>query len=97
MKHDTERIIDVKWNENTNRKYETLVNIIAINKENTLVDIINTASSNNISVSKVNTVYNQDTNTYELTIKVSDLDTLNKFFANLKRNSDIKSVERVFV
>lgn len=97
MKHDTERIIDVKWNENTNRKYETLVNIIAINKENTLVDIINTASSNNISVSKVNTIYNQDTNTYELTIKVSDLDTLNKFFANLKRNSDIKSVERVFV
>lgn len=97
MKHDTERIIDVKWNENTNRKYETLVNIIAINKENTLVDIINTASSNNISVSKVNTVYNQDTNTYELTIKVSDLDTLNKFFANLKRNSDIKSVERVFI
>ena len=97
MKHDTERIIDVKWNENTNRKYETLVNIIAINKENTLVDIINTASSNNISVSKVNTVYNQDTNTYELTIKVSDLDTLNRFFINLKRNSDIKSVERVFV
>jgi GTP pyrophosphokinase len=97
MKHDTERIIDVKWNENTNRKYETLVNIIAINKENTLVDIINTASSNNISVSKVNTIYNQDTNTYELTIKVSDLDTLNKFFTNLKKNSDIKSVERVFV
>ena len=97
MKHDTERIIDVKWNENTNRKYETLVNIIAINKENTLVDIINTASSNNISVSKVNTIYNQDTNTYELTIKVSDLDTLNRFFINLKRNSDIKSVERVFV
>ena len=96
VSHD-ERVIDVKWNQNTTRKYDTQINIIAINKENTLVDIINTASSNNISVSKVNTIYNQDTNTYELSIKVSDLETLNKFFANLKRNSDIKSVERVFV
>ena len=94
--HD-DRVIDVKWNENVNNKYETRVSVIASNKENTLVEIINAASSNNISVSKVNTIYNQDTNTYELTIKVNNIDTLNKFFAALRSNHDIKSVERVFV
>jgi GTP pyrophosphokinase len=94
---EDDRMIDVKWNDNITKKFETRINVIADNKENVLVDIINVASSNNISVSKVNTVYNQDTNTYELTIKVDDLDTLNKFFSNLMKNSDIKSVGRVFV
>ena len=90
-------MIDVKWNENINKKFETKVHIVASNNENTLVDIINIASSNNISVSKINTIYNMDTNTFELTIKVSDVDTLNKFFANLRRNNNIKLVERIFV
>ncbi len=92
-----DRMIDVKWNENINKKFETKVHIVASNNENTLVDIINIASSNNISVSKINTIYNMDTNTFELTIKVSDIDTLNKFFANLRRNNNIKLVERIFV
>ena len=92
-----ERMIEVKWNENINKKFETKVHIVASNNENTLVDIINIASSNNISVSKINTIYNMDTNTFELTIKVSDVDTLNKFFANLRRNNNIKLVERIFV
>ena len=92
-----ERMIDVKWNDNTGKKYEAKISIIANNKDNMLVDIINVASSNNISISKINTIYNQDTNTYELIIKVSDLDTLNKYFANLRRNGDVLSVERVFV
>lgn len=94
---DGERIIDVKWNDNITKKFETRVNIISSKKDNILVDIVNTASSNNISVSKINTIYNQDTNIYELTIKVDNLKTLNKFFANLKLNRDIVSVERVFV
>ena len=94
---DGERIIDVKWNDNIVKKFETRVNIVANNKENMLVDIINTASSISISVSKINTVYGQDTNLFELTIQVSDIDVLNKFFAHLKHNRDIITIERVFV
>ena len=94
--HDSDRIIEVIWNYNITKKYETRISILASNKENLLVDIINTASSNDISVSKVNTIYNTDTNTYDLNIRVNDIDTLNKFFLALKRNPEIKSVERVF-
>ena len=92
-----DRMIDVNWNENINKKFETKVHIIASNNENVLVDIINIASSNNISVSKINTVYNHDTNIFELTIKVNDVDSLNKYFANLRKNNNIKLVERIFV
>ncbi len=92
-----ERTIDVRWNDNTIKKFETKVHIITSNSENNLVDIINIASSNNISISKINTIYNTDTNIYELSIKVSDVETLNKFFSNLRKNSNIKLVERIFV
>ena len=92
-----DRMIDVNWNENINKKFETKVHIIASNNENVLVDIINIASSNNISVSKINTVYNHDTNIFELTIKVNDVDSLNKYFDNLRKNNNIKLVERIFV
>jgi GTP pyrophosphokinase len=94
---DGERIIDVKWNDNINKKFESKVKIVANKKDNLLVDIVNNASAVGIQVLKINTSYTIDNTIYEMIIKVDDTIMLNKFFVNLKKNTDIISVEREFV
>ena len=42
-------------------------------------------------------IFEDENNKMNLNIKLYNLKTLNKFFANLKLNRDIVSVERVFV
>lgn len=91
-----DRFIDIKWNKNVDKKYDCLLNITTIKKDNILIDIINKASSLNISIVKINTINNLDNIMYEISIKVSDIDTLKKYKNTLNQNKDIIKIERVF-
>ena len=91
-----ERLVDVRWNEEIDKKFKAIISITCNRKENILVDIITVTSGCNITITKVNTT-NSDLNIiYELTIEVKDLDTLKKYMVDLKQNKDIINVERVF-
>lgn len=90
-----ERLIDVKWNKDIDKKFKTIISVETSKKENLLLDIIQRSSTNNIGIINVNTTNNTTNNVYELTIEVKDLDTLKKYFNDLKQNSDILKVERV--
>ena len=91
-----DRFIDVKWNDNIDRKFETVINIYTTKKDNLLLDIINKTSSLNIGISKINTINNIDNNIYELTINVKDLDVLKKYITLINQDSNILKIERVF-
>lgn len=91
-----DRFIDIKWNKKVDKKYDCLLNITTIKKDNILIDIINKASSLNISIVKINTINNIDSILYEISIKVSDIDTLKKYKNTLNQNKDIIKIERVF-
>ena len=91
-----DRFIDIKWNKKVDKKYDCLLNITTIKKDNILIDIINKASSLNISIVKINTINNLDNIMYEISIKVSDIDTLKKYKNTLNQNKDIIKIERVF-
>ena len=91
-----ERLIDVKWNSNIIKKFNTIINIEASKKENLLLDIITITSSNNIGIINVNTSSSLTSTIYELSIEVSDLDKLKKYMNDLKQNSEVLRVERVF-
>ncbi len=91
-----DRFIDIKWNKNVDKKYDCLLNITTIKKDNILIDIINKASSLNISIVRINTINNLDNIMYEISIKVSDIDTLKKYKNTLNQNKDIIKIERVF-
>lgn len=91
-----DRFIDIKWNKNVDKKYDCLLNITTIKKDNILIDIINKASSLNISIVKINTINNLDNIMYEISIKVSDINTLKKYKNTLNQNKDIIKIERVF-
>ena len=91
-----DRFIDIKWNKKVDKKYDCLLNITTIKKDNILIDIINKASSLNISIVRINTINNLDNIMYEISIKVSDIDTLKKYKNTLNQNKDIIKIERVF-
>ena len=91
-----ERLIDVKWNNNIVKKFITVIEVTASKKENLLLDIITITSSNNIGIMNVNTISTQTNNIYELTIEVSNSDKLKKYMTDLKGNSEVIKVERVF-
>ncbi|MBR2997858.1 MAG: bifunctional (p)ppGpp synthetase/guanosine-3',5'-bis(diphosphate) 3'-pyrophosphohydrolase [Bacilli bacterium] len=91
-----ERLISVRWNNNIVKKFITIIDVTASKKENLLLDIITITSSNNIGILNVNTTSTQTNNIYELTIEVTDSNKLKKYMTDLKGNSEILKVERVF-
>ena len=96
IKDNEDRTINVKWNQDISKKFKCVIDITSIKKDNVLLDIISKSSPNEIVITKVNTINNTRENIYELTIEVFDLEHLNKYILDLKQNSDILNVERVY-
>ena len=90
------RLINVKWNKNIDKKFKTRINITGTKKDTLLLDIIAKTSGDGIVITKVNTINNNEYNTYELTIEVKDTDILKKYISNLKKDTDIIKIERIF-
>lgn len=93
---NNERLIDVCWNTDIDKKFPVKINIITDQKENLLINIISVASSNNVSIIDVNTLKNQKNYVFKLKIEVESLEILNKFFNSLTSSPDVINVERVF-
>lgn len=90
-----ERLINVNWNENINKKYPVTITIHSEITKNPLLDVITKAANNNINVENINTVSKTNITVYEITILVSDIETLNKFINDLYSLKFIKKVERI--
>ncbi len=90
-----ERLISVKWNDNINKKYPTTITIHSEITKNPLLDVITKAANNNINVENINTVSKSNITVYEITILVSDTETLDKFINDLYNLKFVKRVERI--
>ena len=92
---DTERLIDVQWNyNNKDGSYLTDIKVTVIKGKNQLLEIITKASQKEIFIESVNTFEDEDTTTFALTVKTTDINQLNNFISDLKSLSDVKNVER---
>lgn len=96
LKNMDDRLIDVSWNDNIDKKFQTRVRIYANKKDNLLLDIITKTSGLNINIIKVNTIYNTDNTIYDLTINVENIDKLNKYLISLKQIPDVIDAIRNF-
>lgn len=96
LKNMDDRLIDVSWNDNTTKKFQTRVKIYANKKDNLLLDIITKTSGLDINITNVNTIYDVDRVIYDLMVNVTDTDKLNKYLISLKQTPDIIDVERSF-
>ena len=92
------RFIEVFWDkEAATKSFETIISVLAYDRKNILTEVINALNSTSISIS---TITNNKTRTGELLIKVKlnvkDVETLETAMVNLKKISDVYTVERVF-
>lgn len=87
-----ERLIDVCWSENTENDYYTDIYIETLNDKNYVSEIINKASTKNISVVSLTTNENNENTIYNLTLKVKNTTELNDFLNSLYSLTFIKKV-----
>lgn len=90
----TDRIINVNWNNESNKKYVTNVIIYAEKKDNLLLDIISKTTSMNIGVKSVNTISNVDYNVFDINILIEDKEKLDRYIAVIGQLPYVTSVER---
>lgn len=90
----TDRIINVNWNNKSNKKYVTNVIIYAEKKDNLLLDIISKTTSMNIGVKSVNTISNVDYNAFDINILIEDKEKLDRYIAVIGQLPYVTSVER---
>lgn len=88
-----ERLINVKWNEDTVKKFATDL-LVYTNTDDNLLDIIAKATSSNITIDSVNTLTKSDFKIYDLTILVENKEKLDKFCNELNSLKFVTKVER---
>lgn len=91
---NTERIIDVSWNDNTHDKSLTYLNITIENEKNNLIEVITLANKLDINIESMRFFPKDKENICEVACKVSDIENLNKYISNLEKFNFITKVER---
>ena len=89
-----DRTVDVAWNDNTNKRYETCVLIYTDTKDNHMLDLMQTISMLNINIEGIKTIDKTNKNVYEVTCFVTGIEQLNKMVLALSKNSFVEKVER---
>jgi GTP pyrophosphokinase len=85
-KFQQERMIDLSWASNIDRKYPVSIKIFAMTNINLLVEIMNTISLCNMNLLAVNAINNNNLETIvKLKVLTKDLQELEKFIYNLKK------------
>ena len=88
-----ERLINVKWNEEISKKFPTDL-LIYTNTDDNLLNIITTASANNILIDTISTITKSEFKIYSLTVLVENTDVLTKFCRDLENLKFVNKVER---
>ena len=89
-----ERLVDVAWGKNSNKKYLSYLMIYSKSRENHMIDILQTLSGMNLSIEEAK-VINKDYNlVYQISIYVNGKDQLEKIILSLSNNKFIENVER---
>ena len=86
-----DRIVEVNWNTNNNKRYLTCILIYTNDEKNHMLDLVQTISTYNVSVDGIKIM---DQNTYEITCYVSGLEQLEKLIVTLDRNKYVDKIER---
>ena len=93
VKDLTERLIDVKWNMDSDNIYVTKLKIYTDDNHNNMLEIITKASLKNIVVSSINEFNKNLCTGYNITIKVKDKITLENFIESIRILSFVSKVE----
>ena len=88
-----ERLINVKWNEDMNKKFPTDL-LVYTDPNDNLLDIITVAGSNNVMIESVTTITKSEFKIYSLTVLVENTDKLDKFCKDIDNLKFVSKIER---
>ena len=90
-----ERLINLEWATNPNRKYPASIKITAQTTNNLLVEIMNVVSANGLSILSVNANSNANLETIiKLKVLTTGLVDLEKMIVNMKKIKHVHNIER---
>ncbi len=92
--NNQERLIDVAWNLDSTNKFLAKISITVLLGKNHLSDIVSKASTKDIYVEAINTKESDNDITYYLTLKIVDINSLNKFINDLNMLPFVKNVRK---
>ncbi|MGM9834441.1 MAG: RelA/SpoT family protein [Bacilli bacterium] len=92
--NESERLIDVEWNNNNENEYLTDLEIEVLSGKNQLLEIITKATQKNIYIESVNTNETDDKIIYSITVKIKNVSVLEPFINELYSLPFVKKVER---
>lgn len=88
-----ERLINVKWNDNLNKKYPTDL-LIYTNEDDILLDIITKASSNDVVIDSIFTLNKSSLKVLSVTVLVKNIEVLDNFCKDLYNIGSVVKIER---
>ena len=89
-----ERLIEVKWNKETTKRYYSDIIIHTSIKDN-LIDLVTKASLNNIIIDSITTLNKSQYKIYKITVQTENKDKLDKFMLDLINLPFTLKVERL--
>lgn len=90
-----DRMVNVTWNDNPTSKYLSSILVISNKNDKAMLEIMQKASTSNISVDNIRTLNRTDTVTYEVDLWVKSLEKLNNYMRDINQLDYVISVERV--
>ncbi|MBE0700649.1 MAG: bifunctional (p)ppGpp synthetase/guanosine-3',5'-bis(diphosphate) 3'-pyrophosphohydrolase, partial [Acholeplasmataceae bacterium] len=89
------RMLEVFWSDTISRKYPTWLKVTGTNKPNILSEVVTTINASSVSIAEVNAITNPNLEMIiKLKVLISDTDALQSLMMNLRKITDIYSVER---
>ena len=89
-----DRTVDVSWNDNTNKRYESCILIYTDTNDNHMLDLMQSISMLNINIESIKTIDKTNKNVYEVTCYVTGVEQLNKLVLAISKNKFVEKVER---
>lgn len=94
---EKERLIDVLWAENIKRKFPILIKIVGANTPNFLYDVVSAINASDVAVAELSSQTTQQMETIiKLKVTIENINKLDSLIINVKKVSDVFSVERDF-
>ena len=90
-----ERLIDVKWNQNIDKKYSTNIMVHTNAKKDLIFDIASITQNNNLTLKGINNIKIDNNYSFEIKVSVPNIEALNKYISNLATIEGVTGVERI--
>jgi GTP pyrophosphokinase len=88
------RLIDVKWNDTSDKNYTARLLIGTNNINNNLLDIVTKSSQRNLGIESINTINKGEKIDYELLVRVPNTESLKAFMQDIESLEFVTFVER---